>query len=158
MNKEEKLTCYRQTLESIHVLIGDVEDEIAIMATVACELHNTFEYYHWTGFYRCIEPNVLTIGPYQGNHGCLIIPFDKGICGKAAREKKTQLIDDVNTIPYHIACSSETRSEIVVPILDKQKQIHSVLDIDSHIPGAFDEIDRDYLEKLALFLQEKFSI
>lgn len=156
MNTEKKRS-YNQALKSISALISDEEDEIAVMATVVCTLHNTFEYYHWTGFYRCVKPGVLKVGPYQGGHGCLTILFERGVCGKAARDKKTQLIKDVQAIPYHIACSSETRSEIVVPILDKKKQIYSLLDIDSNLPGAFDEVDREYLEKLAFFLQKKFS-
>ena len=113
---KEKQEKYKQAIEKISVLLKDEDDEIAIMATVVCELHNTFDYYHWTGFYRCTEPDLLKIGPYQGTHGCLTITFDRGVCGKAAREKETQVIKDVRKIPYHIACSTEIKSEIVVGI------------------------------------------
>lgn len=158
MNPDEKKKRYIHVLETLHHLIGDENDDIAIMATVVCELHHTFEYFHWTGFYRRVKNNLLKIGPYQGSHGCLTISFDRGICGKAAREKKTQLVRDVRALPYHIACSSNTRSEIVVPILTSAKEIHSVLDIDSDNVGAFDEVDQEYLEQLAGILGEKFYI
>ncbi len=150
-----KQDIYEQIIDNVTMLIEDENDEIAIMATVACELHNSIDYYHWTGFYRCVTPNVLTIGPYQGTHGCLTIPFDRGICGKAAREKKTILIKDVNKVPDHIACSSETRSEIAVPVFDNNNNIHSVFDADSNNEAAFNEIDKKYLEKIVALISEK---
>jgi hypothetical protein len=86
------------------------------MATVACEVHHSDDRFDWTGFYRVTEPGLLKIGPYQGGHGCLVIPFDRGVCGAAARTGEIQLVPDVDAFPGHIACSSSTRSEIVLPV------------------------------------------
>lgn len=158
MNSNEKKRRYTEVIGAISALIDKGEDEVAAMATIVGELHNTFDYFHWTGFYRCVRPDVLKIGPYQGAHGCLTIPFGKGVCGKAAREKQTQLIEDIQSIPFHIACSSETRSEIVVPVLDSRDQINSVLDIDSHQTAAFNDIDRKYLEQVAVLFRERILL
>jgi L-methionine (R)-S-oxide reductase len=94
------------------------------------------------------EPGLLKIGPYQGGHGCLVIPFERGVCGAAARERRTQLVPDVEAFPGHIACSSTTRSEIVVPVLDADARLIAVLDIDSDRPAAFDARDAAALEAL----------
>ena len=103
---------YEDVLERIDALLGDDADWISAMATVACELHHAFDYYHWTGFYRAVGPTLLAVGPYQGGHGCLHIDFDRGVCGAAARTRQTQLVPDVEAFPGHIACSSSTRSEL----------------------------------------------
>jgi len=129
-------------------LIEGETDVIAVMATVACELHHRFDHFHWTGFYRVVEPELLKIGPYQGLHGCLQIPFSKGVCGAAARSRQTQVVPDVREFPGHIACSSTTRSEIVVPVTDSNGDLVAVLDIDSDQVGAFDPIDTTNLERL----------
>ena len=149
MNAEEKQNRYDRTLQRITELIRGETDLIAVMATVACELHNSFESFHWTGFYRVVGPELLKIGPYQGGHGCLQIPFDKGVCGAAARSRQTQLIPDVHAFDGHIACDPQARSEIVVPVQDPDGALIAVLDLDSHLPGAFDDVDRHYLETLA---------
>ena len=145
MTKEEQ---YEHVLSSIRGLINGESDTVAIMATVACELHHQFDYFHWTGFYRVTEPRLLTIGPYQGSHGCLHITFDRGVCGKAAREELTQVVEDVHALPYHIACSSTTKSEIVVPLFDAGGKLVGVLDVDSNDNAAFDEVDKRYLESI----------
>ncbi len=145
----DKQKAWLEVKERIRALISDEQDEIAVMATVAAELRHSFAWFNWVGFYRVVQPNVLKVGPYQGNHGCLIIPFERGVCGKCAREKVTQLIPDVAKVPWHITCSSTTRSEIVVPILDAGGQVRAVLDIDSDTPGAFDAVDQQHLEDLA---------
>ena len=134
--------------QSIDALLEGEDDWIAAMATVVCELHHAFAWHDWTGFYRTIAPGLLAVGPYQGGHGCLRIAFDRGVCGAAARTKTTQLVDDVNAITDHIACSSTTRSEIVVPVLDAAGAVLAVLDIDSDAPAAFREPDRIALESL----------
>jgi GAF domain-containing protein len=141
MESRVKQEVYRQVRQRIELLIEGETDEIALMATIACELHNSLEYFHWTGFYRVVEPGLLKIGPYQGGHGCLTIPFERGVCGTAAREGRTLRVDDVESFPGHIACSSTTKSEIVVPVFDKSGQLRAVLDVDSDLPAAFDEID-----------------
>ena len=118
------------------------------MATVACELHLTFDYYHWTGFYRVVKEDLLLVGPYQGSHGCLSIPFNRGVCGAAARTKTTQLVEDVHAISDHIACSSTTQSEIVVPVLTPEDRLIAVLDVDSDDLAAFNTTDQRFLEEL----------
>ena len=133
----------------IQGLLDGEDDWIAALATVACELHHAFGAWHWTGFYRVTAPDLLVIGPYQGGHGCLRIPFDQGVCGAAARTRTTQLVPDVEAFPGHIACSSSTRSEIVVPVLDHQTgAVRAVLDVDSDLPAAFDAVDQAFLEAL----------
>jgi GAF domain-containing protein len=93
-------------------------------------------------------PETLKIGPYQGGHGCLTIPFSRGVCGAAARERRTQVVPDVDAFPGHIACAASTRSEIVVPVLDADGALIAVLDVDSDTPAAFDEGDAAALEAL----------
>lgn len=139
---------YERVLPRLHALLAGESDEIAILATVACELHHGLESFDWTGFYRVVGPGLLKVGPYQGGHGCLSIPFERGVCGRCAREGKTQLVPDVTKLPYHIACSSATRAEIVVPVRDAAGQVRAVLDVDSDRAGAFDEVDARFLEEV----------
>lgn len=132
--------------ERIAALLNGETDAVAIMATLACELHHHFPHFHWTGFYRVVSPGLLKIGPYQGGHGCLTIPFQRGICGRCAREEKTVVIADVELEADHIACSSSTRSEIVVPVFDAYGVLRAMLDVDSDFPDAFGETDAEFLE------------
>ncbi|MCB9507418.1 MAG: GAF domain-containing protein [Myxococcales bacterium] len=127
------------------------------MATVACELHHAFEAFDWTGFYRVTAPALLVVGPYQGTHGCLRITFDRGVCGAAARTRQTQLVPDVEAFPGHIACSSTTRSEIVVPVIGHDGAVLAVLDVDSNAAAAFDEVDQEVLERLCAELGARFG-
>ncbi len=130
------------------------DDAIALMATLACEIHHADERFDWTGFYRVVAPELLKIGPYQGGHGCLTIPFERGVCGKAAREGRTVIVDDVAAFPGHIACAASTRSEIVVPFRAGDGTLLGVLDIDSDRPAAFTREDAVALEKI---LEEAFA-
>ncbi|MEM6466225.1 MAG: GAF domain-containing protein [Pseudomonadota bacterium] len=139
---------FEDLLPGIRALCEGITDEIALMATLSCELFHGDGRCDWVGFYRVTAPELLTIGPYQGGHGCLLIPFDKGVCGAAARTGTTQLVDDVNAFEGHIACSSSTLSEIVVPLFNGQGQVFAVLDIDSDQPAAFDTADQAILEGL----------
>ncbi|MAQ82020.1 MAG: diguanylate cyclase [Maritimibacter sp.] len=123
-------------------------DAVALMATVTCELHHADDRFDWTGFYRVTGPEMLKIGPYQGGHGCLVIPFARGVCGAAARTGETQLVPDVDAFPGHIACASSTRSEIVLPVRNGDGDLIAVLDIDSDRPAAFDEDDAAALEAI----------
>ena len=116
-------------------------DTVALMATIACELHHAHERSDWTGFYRVTGPEMLKIGPYQGRHGCLTIPFSRGVCGAAARTGAVQLVPDVEAFPGHIACSSSTRSELVIPVRNGAGRLLGVLDLDSDSPDAFTEAD-----------------
>lgn len=129
-------------------LIAGEDDAIAKMATIACELHLRTPGYDWVGFYRVVAPRLLKIGPYQGGHGCLSIPFDRGVCGAAARTGEVQIVPDVEAFPGHIACSSGTRSEIVLPVWDAAGALIGVLDVDSDRADWFDAEDAAALEEL----------
>jgi GAF domain-containing protein len=148
---------YSTVIDPIKTILKGEDDWVAVMATVVCELHHAFAYYDWTGFYRRVGPEMLTVGPYQGGHGCLHIDFSRGVCGAAARTKQTQLVDDVHQFPGHIACSSSTESEIVVPVLDPSDEVLAVLDVDSDEPAAFREVDRQHLEGLCKWLGAQFG-
>ncbi|HPE26701.1 MAG: GAF domain-containing protein [Rhodobacteraceae bacterium] len=132
---------YTETGRIIASLTEGETDEVALMATVVCELHHADDRFDWTGFYRVVAPDLLKIGPYQGGHGCLVIPFSRGVCGAAARTGAVQLVDDVDAFPGHIACASSTRSEIVLPVRAGDGRLIGVLDIDSDRPAAFTEAD-----------------
>ena len=136
---------YDALSKSIAALTEGEDDVVALMATVVCELHHADDRFDWTGFYRVVGPELLKIGPYQGGHGCLVIPFSRGVCGAAARLGETQIVDDVDTFPGHIACASSTRSEIVLPVRGRSGALQAVLDIDSDQPAAFTERDADAL-------------
>jgi L-methionine (R)-S-oxide reductase len=137
-------------------LLDEEDDWITAMATVACELHNAFDHYHWTGFYRTTSPGILKIGPYQGGHGCLVIAFENGICGAAARTGKTQNVPNVHDRAEHIACSSTTNSEIVVPIKNSKGNVIAVLDVDSDELAAFSDEDVGLLERVCQFLEMQY--
>ena len=139
---------YDQLEQQIAALSHGETDEVALMATLACEIHHADDRFDWTGFYRVTGPELLKIGPYQGGHGCLVIPFSKGVCGAAARTRETQLVPDVEAFPGHIACSSATRSEIVLPVFGKGGRLIGVLDIDSNQPDAFTPEDAARLERI----------
>ena len=136
---------YESFKKSIASLTDGEDDVIALMATVASELHHSDDRFDWTGFYRVTSPQMLKIGPYQGGHGCLQISFNRGVCGAAARLEMTQLVEDVAAFPGHIACSSLTRSEIVLPVWDRSGSLLAVLDIDSNQLNAFTQTDVDAL-------------
>jgi len=155
-DKSIKISLYAGVRERIGLLIDDQTDWIGAMSTAACELHHTFDYFHWTGFYRVVDAERLQIGPYQGGHGCLHITFGRGVCGKAARTGRTLLVPDVSQFEDHIACSSTTTSELVVPIKSNDHRVVAVLDVDSDVPDAFDEVDVSGLEALCQYLSERF--
>lgn len=152
-----KQEMYQETLARIYAVCDGETDVTAILSSVVCELHQAFDYYHWTGFYRTVSERNLKVGPYQGGHGCLEISFDRGICGAAADQRRTQLVDDVHARADHIACASTTNSEIVVPIVNAQGETIAVLDVDSDFPAAFDQEDQRYLEELCRWLGECFA-
>lgn len=144
---------YDSLAASLRALTEGETDTVALMATLACEIHHAHPLSDWTGFYRVTGPEMLKIGPYQGGHGCLVIPFSRGVCGAAARTGKVQIVPDVDAFPGHIACSSSTRSEIVLPVWNGQGRLLGVLDLDSDTPAAFTETDA---ERLAAILAETF--
>ena len=136
---------YKSLSQSIASLAEGETDTIALMATVACEVHHSDDRFDWTGFYRVTEPELMKIGPYQGGHGCLVIPFSRGVCGAAARSLEVQLVADVDAFPGHIACASSTRSELVLPVVNGNGVLLGVFDLDSDQPDAFTQTDADAL-------------
>ncbi|XDZ66296.1 GAF domain-containing protein [Alphaproteobacteria bacterium LSUCC0684] len=144
----EKIEALRDAVDRIHAISLGEEDEIALMATIAAELYQSVDGYDWVGFYRVTSPGMLKIGPYQGGHGCLTIPFDRGVCGAAARARRIQRVDDVEAFPGHIACAVSTRSEMVLPVYDAAGEVIAVLDIDSDQPAFFDQEDEEILDQM----------
>ena len=136
---------YDELSARVGALCEGETDPVALMATLACEVHHFDARFDWTGFYRVVAPELLKIGPYQGGHGCLAIPFDLGVCGAAARSGEVQLVADVEAFPGHIACSSSTRSELVLPVWNRAGDLIAVFDIDSDRPAAFTEADAEAL-------------
>jgi GAF domain-containing protein len=145
---------YKTLSKTIASLTHGEDDAVALMATVACEVHHSDDRFDWTGFYRVTAPELLKIGPYQGGHGCLVIPFSRGVCGAAARTGEIQLVSDVNAFPGHIACASSTMSELVLPVFGAHGQLLGVFDIDSNQPDAFTQDDADALR---VILAETFN-
>ncbi len=136
---------YDLLAQSLEALCHGETDAVALMATVACEVHHAHALADWTGFYRVTGPGMLKIGPYQGGHGCLVIPFARGVCGAAARTGLVQLVPDVEAFDGHIACASSTRSELVLPVWNGAGRLLGVLDLDSDTPAAFTQTDADRL-------------
>ncbi len=153
--KEERYALLREQIEAA---IAGEPDLLACMATIACLLHNGLPYYFWTGFYRRVEERRLLVGPYQGTMGCLWIDFDRGVCGAAAREERTIVVEDVHAFPDHIACDAASASEIVVPVRGTDGKLIAVLDVDSTIPAAFDETDQRWLERIVGMLAAKDAL
>jgi GAF domain-containing protein len=148
MNKQET---YEQLLQQIAALIEGETDETSVLANVSAALHETFAQFFWTGFYL-VREGELRLGPFQGTVACMHIQHGRGVCGTAWAEAVTQVVPDVEQFPGHIACSSLSRSEIVVPIMNNAHRVVGVLDIDSKELAAFDDTDRHYLERLCAML------
>ena len=145
--KEEQ---YKMLVEQIGSLIAGETDLVAVMSNVAAAIHQEMKFW-WTGFYRVVGDE-LVLGPFQGPVACMHIPFGRGVCGTAWQREQTILVPDVEQFPGHIACSSASRSEIVVPVFDKEGRVTAVLDIDSEQLATFDETDQRYLEEICRML------
>ena len=145
---------YEALAKVIASLTEGEQDAVALMATVACEIHHSDARFDWTGFYRNVGGDLLKIGPYQGGHGCLVIPFSRGVCGAAARSGQVQLVADVEDFEGHIACAASTRSELVLPVWGRAGALLGVFDIDSNQPDAFSRQDAD---ALAMILAQVFQ-
>ena len=148
MTKQEQ---YENLIPQIQAVMDPKVDIIANMANMATMLHETFGFW-WTGFYRVIN-NELVLGPFQGPLACTRIAFGRGVCGTSWKERRTVVVPDVEQFPGHIACSSASRSEIVVPVFQNE-EIVAVLDIDSAELNTFDEIDAHYLQEIASLLSD----
>ncbi|MCB0585799.1 MAG: GAF domain-containing protein [Phaeodactylibacter sp.] len=151
LGREEKVAAYEQALAAIVANLEGENDTILKMATINCLLKTYLPYYYWVGFYLVSGPERLSVGPYQGTLGCLHIDFSRGVCGRAARERQTQIVADTHALAEgteHIACDPNSRSEIVVPVFDGTGTLIAVFDVDSTLEGSFDELDQKYLEEL----------
>lgn len=148
MEKKEK---YLQMLPQLKALTEGVNNNTGTLANAAALIHETMGFF-WTGFYL-VDGNILKLGPFQGPVACYEIGYGKGVCGSAWKEGRTLVVKDVEEFPGHIACSSLSRSEIVVPVF-KGNKIIGVLDIDSKEVGTFDETDKEYLESAMKILSE----
>ncbi|HPF47456.1 MAG: GAF domain-containing protein [Alphaproteobacteria bacterium] len=147
MEKESK---YRLVEAEIYSVTRDETNMIANMSSISCLLNLAFEDYYWVGFYIVDQEkgNELVVGPYQGTLGCLRISFDRGVCGKAARTRETQIVENVHEFPGHIACDSRSNSEIVVPVLNSKGDLIAILDVDSTKFATFDTTDQIWLERI----------
>jgi L-methionine (R)-S-oxide reductase len=142
-----KNAAYEELERHVVAVLEGIDDRITSMATVSALVHHAFGHL-WTGFYRLVQDDLLRVGPYQGTLGCLEIVVGKGVCGTAAAERRTLVVEDVHAFPGHITCDDRSRSEIVVPVFDRARNLIAVLDIDSAEYRAFDEDDARGLERL----------
>ena len=147
MGKKKKKERYIRIKEQLETLINKSEDPIARMSTIAALLHHKMDYFFWTGFYLH-KKGELIVGPYQGPLACMTLEKNTGVCWAGFNKNKTIIVPDVEKFPGHIACDSRSRSEIVVPLRDKNDDVVGVLDVDSQELDAFDEVDAEELEKL----------
>ena len=150
--KEEK---YTSLLPQLKALVEGEEDVIANLANITAVIKQTFGFY-WVGFYL-VKNNQLVLGPFQGTLACTRIALGKGVCGTAWKEAKTILVDDVDKFPGHIACSSASKSEIVVPIFNRHKEVVAVLDVDDDVYASFNEMDKLHLEEIAALITSFIS-
>ncbi len=153
MSEQEKAARYAEVLEQARALLDGCPGPVAGMASLAALLKERFEGFFWVGFYLPRADGALVVGPYQGPLACMLLPPGKGVCGAAARERRSIVVPDVHAFPGHIACNSASRSEIVVPVL-RDGDLLAVLDVDSTEPADFSEVDRRGLEALAALLAQ----
>ena len=141
-------------MAKIHTICAGETDHITLMAVVAGKLFHAVDGFDWVEFYRVTAPGVLELGPYQGGHGCMEIPFDKGVCSAVARNRQTQIVDDVYQFEGHIACTALMQSELVIPVFDRNQNLMAVLDIDSNQPEFFSP---ELAAQLGTLLAEQFG-
>jgi len=147
LRREPKDRAYAQLHAQFIGVMSGIDDDVAAMSTLSSMLHHAFGFL-WTGFYRVVAHDLLRVGPYQGTLGCLEIAFGRGVCGTAAAERRTIVVPDVNRFPGHIACDARSRSEIVLPVVNKRDELIAVLDIDSDRLARFDQQDAAGLENV----------
>ncbi len=147
MDKTKKLNRYKRVYTQLEELLKNSDDPIANQSTILAILHNKFDYFFWTGFYR-LHKGQLIVGPYQGSVACILLKKDTGVCWSAINSQKTVLVKDIEEFAGHIACDSRSKSEIVVPVKNKNGEIVCVLDVDSKDLDSFDEADAEGLEKI----------
>ncbi|TXF90926.1 GAF domain-containing protein [Neolewinella aurantiaca] len=157
LSPDQKRVVYAEARSAILGTLGDEADEQVKMVTINCLLKTYIPYFYWVGFYLVRGENQLVVGPYQGTLGCLYIQFGRGVCGTVAETGETKIVDDTHALiqgKEHIACDPNSRSEIVLPVRRKDGSLLGVFDVDSTLPGSFDEVDASALEEL---LTEVFS-
>ncbi len=147
MENNKKKNRYQRIYEQLKELLPKSNDELARMATVVAVLHHKMDYYFWTGYYF-LKNNRLIVGPYQGPVACQELEKNKGVCWTGINSQETVIVQDVEKFPGHIACDSRSKSEIVVPLRNNEDEVIGVLDIDSKELAAFDETDKEELEKI----------
>lgn len=147
LRHEPKDRAYPQLRAHMIGVLAGIDDDVAGMATMSALVHHAFAQL-WTGFYRVVAPGLLRVGPYQGTVGCLEIAFGRGVCGTAAAERRTIVVPDVSRFPGHITCDPHSKSEIVVPVFDRQGSLIAVFDVDSTRRAAFDQHDAAGLEAM----------
>lgn len=150
LDKQQKHEAYQQALEAIDANLLGETDELLKMVTINCLLKTYLPYFYWVGFYL-VKDGRLVVGPYQGTLGCLYIDFGRGVCGKAAATRQTQLVTDTHVLTPgtdHIVCDPNSRSEIVIPVFNADKELIAVFDVDSTLEASFDTTDQQYLEQL----------
>lgn len=150
LSAEEKKQAYENAIQEIKLTIDADAHNNVKMVTVNCLLKSHLPYFYWVGFYE-VRNDRLEVGPYQGTLGCIYIDFNRGVCGRAARERKTQIVPDCHALVQgadHIACDPNSHSEIVVPVFNQKNELIAVFDVDSSLKGSFDEVDQKYLEEL----------
>lgn len=148
---------YARVLRTIEAMVEGEDDAVAVMSTAACELYHAFEYFNWVGFYRRVAVDTLKVGPYQGGHGCLTIDINRGVCGACVRASAVQIANNVTQAQDHIACSSETQAEIVLPVLGASGDVCAVLDVDSVEPDVFDDVDVHHLTRICELVGERLA-
>ena len=148
---------YKEVLQRIESVVEGETDLISVMSTVSCELYHAFDYLNWVGFYRRVDEDTLKVGPYQGTHGCVTIQIERGVCGKCVRDREMQIENDVSQLPHHIACSSDTKAEIVLPIMDSAGQVRAVLDIDATEVNVFDQTDAVSLQRICELVSKRYD-
>lgn len=150
LSSEEKQEAYQEAVQAIEANLAGETSDMVKMVTINCLLKTYLPYFYWTGFYL-VRDGRLVVGPYQGTLGCLYIDFGRGVCGKAATEKKTQIVPNTHALAQgseHIACDPNSLSEIVVPVFNKDGELIAVFDVDSTLEGSFDAVDQEYLEQI----------
>ena len=154
MNIQQKQGRYQRIYKQLQELLLKPGNKLSAMATIAAVLQHKMEYFFWTGFYILDQDNLI-VGPYQGPVACQLLATDVGVCWAALNQKKSLIVPDVHKFPGHIACDSRSRSEIVIPLKNKQGGIWGVLDVDSKELNSFDETDQEGLERILDLLSEK---
>jgi GAF domain-containing protein len=147
LSPSEKADAYENAIRDLDSILAGESHMILKMATINCVLRESLPYYFWVGFYLAHDGE-LVVGPYQGTLGCLHISYDRGVCGAAARTGSVQVVPDVEQFPGHIACDSNSRSEICVPVYDDAGRLIAVFDVDSTEPNSFDSVDEAFLSRI----------